>query len=140
MKRSSEQWRALIEAQPSSGQGVEEYCRQRQVTSSCFYRWRRFLTGTTGASSPWANPKPRPLPAIAGFAAVHLKHDHGEPRSLPGDSIRLMLAGGRELILPASMPTVRLVELLVALEGQPSTPEGWSSRLKIKPAGRELEV
>lgn len=123
MRRSSEQWRGLIEAQPSSGQGVEEYCRQRQVTSSCFYRWRRFLTGTTGASSPWANPKPRSLPAIAGFAAVHLKQDQGEPRSSPGDSIRLILAGGRELILPASMPTGRLVKLLVGLESKPTGPE-----------------
>jgi len=132
-RRSPEHWRALIEAQPSSGQGVEAYCRQRQVTSSCFYRWRRFLTGATGASSPWANSKPRPLPAVAGFAAVHLKQDQSEPRSVPDDSIRLMLAGGRELILPASMPTPRLVELLVALEGS-------SSRPNRKPTGREGKV
>jgi hypothetical protein len=117
VRRSPEQWRALIEAQPTSGQGVEEYCSQHQVTSSCFYRWRRFLTGTTGATSPWANLKS--LPAIKGFAAVHLKQDQSEPRSLPGDSMRLRLAGGRELILPVMMPIPRLVELLVALEGMP---------------------
>jgi hypothetical protein len=132
VRRSPEQWRALVEGQPASGQRVEEYCRGHQVTPSSFYRWQQFLSGNTGATSPWAKPKSRPLPAIAGFAAVHLKQDP-EPRSSPGDSIRLMLAGGRELILPASMPAGRLVELLVALESMPS-------RLESKPAKPEREV
>jgi hypothetical protein len=124
MRRSPEQWRALVEGQPSSGQSVEEYCRRHKVTSSSFYRWQQFLTGNTGATSPWAKPKLQPLPAIAGFATVHLKQDP-EPRSAPGDSIRLMLSGDRELILPASMPTPRLVELLAALERipKPAKPE-----------------
>ena len=132
VRRSPEQWRALVQAQPSSGQSVEEYCRRHQVTPSSFYRWQQFLTGNTGATSPWAKPKRPSAPVITGFAAVHLKQDP-EPGSAPGDSIRLLLAGGRELILPASMPTARLVELLVALEGMPL-------RVESKPAKPEREV
>lgn len=57
--------------------------------------------------------------AIDGFAAVKLVQDKNGPRSFPGESIRLLLAGGRELILPVSMPARLLVELLVALESKP---------------------
>ena len=129
MKRSPEEWHALIEAQPSSGLGVGSYCRQHQVTSSCFYRWRRLLTGTSGAMSPWAAKRRRtstsvePLPVIQGFATVQVSQGKIGPQSLPDESIRLLLAGGRELILPASMPAQRLVELLVALENKPSSLE-----------------
>ena len=118
-QRSAEQWRLLIEAQPASAQSVDEYCKQRRLTSSAFYRWRRFLTGKTGAASAWANPKRRRSRAIDGFAAVKLVQDENGPRSFPGESIRLLLAGGRELILPVSMPARLLVELLVALESKP---------------------
>jgi len=116
-QRSAEQWRLLIEAQPASAQSVDEYCRQRRLTPSAFYRWRRFLTGKTGAASAWANPKRRRSRAIEGFAAVQVVDKSG-PGSLPGESIRLLLAGGRELILPVSMPARLLVELLVALESK----------------------
>jgi hypothetical protein len=117
-QRLPEDWRLLIEAQASSGLGVEEYCRQQHLTPSCFYRWRRFLTGKTGAGSPWSNPKRRRLRTIDGFAAVQVVEGKSEPRSLPGESIRLLLAGGRELILPVSMPARRLAKLLMALESK----------------------
>lgn len=84
-------------------------------------------------TSPCAGTKRRRLPAIQGFAAVQVAQDPGEPRSLPGESIRLRLAGGRggrELILPESMPVRRLVELLVALEGAPALAEGKPSSLE----------
>jgi hypothetical protein len=118
-RRLPEDWRLLIEAQASAGLGVEEYCRQQRLTPSCFYRWRRFLAGTGGGTSPWANQRRRSLPAIAGFAAVRVASDQSKPQSLPGESIRLRLAGGRELILPVSMPASRLVELLIGLESPP---------------------
>jgi len=118
-RRLPEDWRLLIEAQATSGLGVKEYCRQQRLTPSCFYRWRRFLTGKTGAASAWANPKRRRSRAINGFAAVQMVEDKSEPRSLPGEPIRLLLAGGRELILPVSMPARRLAELLMALESKP---------------------
>jgi hypothetical protein len=118
-QRLPEDWRLLIEAQALSGLGVEEYCRQQRLTPSCFYRWRRFLAGAAGGTSPWANQKRRRSRAIDGFAAVRVVEDKSGERSLPGEPIRLLLAGGRELILPVSMPAQRLAELLMALESKP---------------------
>ena len=122
--RLPEQWRGVIEAQRRSGLCVEAYCRQQQITPSCFYRWRRFLSQTTGAASPWMGQKRRRqstssvglAPAIEGFAAVRVAAQTNVPRTLGDESIRLSLSGGRELILPVSMPVQRLAELLMALE------------------------
>jgi len=110
--RSVEQWRSLIEAQPGSGLGVEPYCRQHGISGSSFHRWRKLLMGATGTPSAWSK-KRRRAPAVGTFATVRVVEDGGEP---PGESIRLRMAGGRELILPASMPAERLADLLVALE------------------------
>jgi hypothetical protein len=65
-------------------------------------------------SSPTGQRKRRHAAAIDGFAAVRVVQERGEP--WPSEPMRLMLAGGRELRLPASMPARRLVELLAALE------------------------
>ena len=125
VRRSARQWRALIDAQPSSGLGVEEYCDRHQLSPSCFYRWRRCLSSTGGALSPWSKSR---RAAPEGFAAVRVVQEHHKsPRpSEPGggpEVIRLALAGGRELILPASTPVKRLAELLMALEDKASRPE-----------------
>ncbi len=123
-KRSPEQWRQLVGAQRCSGLGVEEYCRQQHLTSSCFYRWRRFLTGSTGAKSAWSKPAQPSPPQVQGFATVRVAAEQSKPwpagawgSGAAGESIRILLAGGRELILPVSMPTRRLVELVLGLEG-----------------------
>ena len=117
--RSPQQWRALIEAQPASGLGVEDYCRQHRLTSSCFYRWRRFLAGgsqatSPEATSPWAGQKKsRPAPSPTGFATVTVL-----PQAMEADEpIRLQLAHGRQLLLPASLPMDRLAALVEALDG-----------------------
>jgi hypothetical protein len=117
--RSPEQWRALIQAQPASGLGVEDYCRLHQLTSSCFYRWRRFLAGSPTASSPWMGQKKnRPSATPTGFAAVRVL-----PEARPLDEpIRLRLATGRELLLPASIGMDRLAELVMALDAGPAGP------------------
>ena len=96
-------------------------CRQQQITPNCFYRWRRFLTPSAGGTLPGANPTRRRLRTIDGFATVRVVEAPSQERALPGEGepIRLRLAGGRELVLPASMPARRLAELLMALEGQP---------------------
>jgi hypothetical protein len=113
VSRSAGEWRTLIEAQPSSGLGVEPYCRQHGITGSCFYRWRRFFSGATGTSSDLTKKKRRRAPIVGTFATVQVVEDRSEP---PSESIRLKIAGGRELMLPASMPAERLADLLVALE------------------------
>lgn len=120
VRRSAEQWRAMVEAQVSSGLSVVEYCGRQQITSSSFYRWRHFLSGAGGARSPWSKRK-RSAPSPEGFAAVRVVQNR-QP-GVGGEVIRLTLCGGRELILPASTPVQRLIELLVALEAKSCGPE-----------------
>lgn len=113
--RTREEWQALIDAQAASGQGVEAYCRQHGITTSCFYRWRRFLSGASGAATPWAGQKKRRSSGPVGFAQVKVVEDR-PPVPASAEPMRLRLAGGRELVLAASMPTARVAELLLALE------------------------
>lgn len=101
--RTQERWRALIEAQSVSGLGVEAYCRQHEIISSCIYRWRRFLTGTSGAASPWASKNKKRPPPLGGFASVNVAEDRSGPQTgVPRrEPIRLRLTGGRKLVLLA---------------------------------------
>jgi hypothetical protein len=123
-RRSAEQWRELIAEQTGSGVGVEAFCRNHRITSSCFYRWRRFLAGGDGQGvSPWAGDKarrggPGSRPGagpVRGFVPVHVRVDPADVSANAG-SIRLVLGAPRELILPASMPVDRLAGLIIALE------------------------
>lgn len=116
--RTREQWQALIDAQAASGQGVEAYCRQHGITTSCFYRWRRFLSGVSGVASPWAGHKKRRSAGPVGFAKVRVVEDRPAPPA-SAEPMRLRLAGGRELVLAASTPAARVAELLLALEARP---------------------
>ncbi|HSZ56309.1 MAG TPA: hypothetical protein VK797_11650 [Tepidisphaeraceae bacterium] len=120
VRRSAQQWQALVEAQPSSGLGVGDYCDRHQLSASCFYRWRRCLSEAGGARSPWCR-RQRSAPSPEGFAAVRVVQDR-QP-GVGGEVIRLTLCGGRELILPASTPVRRLVELVMALEDESLKPE-----------------
>jgi len=43
LRRSREEWRALLERFEHSGQGREEFCREQGLTRSSFDRWRRAL-------------------------------------------------------------------------------------------------
>jgi transposase-like protein len=134
VRRSPEQWRELIAGQLGSGLGVGAFCQHHQITSSCFYRWRRFLAGEGQThhpggqgSSPWAGRKKHRqdaglVEAKASPPLVKASPPPGFVRVAVADTssndgpIRLVLRGGRELILPASMPIDRLAELIMALE------------------------
>ena len=117
VKRTREQWQALIDAQAASGQGVEAYCRQHGITTSCFYRWRRFLSGVSGAATPWAGHKKRRSAGPVGFAKVKVVEDRPAVPAV-AEPMRLRLAGGRELVMAASTPAARVAELLLALEAR----------------------
>ena len=116
--RTREQWQALIDGQAASGLWIEAYCRQHGITTSCFYRWRRFLSGASGAATPWAGHKKRRAAGPVGFAKVKVVEDRpAVPAS--AEPMRLRLAGWRELVLAASTPAARVAELLLALEARP---------------------
>ena len=48
VRRSREEWHALLERFERSGQRREEFCREQGLTRSSFDRWRRAL-GRTGS-------------------------------------------------------------------------------------------
>jgi len=110
----AEVWRERVEDQRASGQTVRGWCQARGIRGQSFYWWRRRL----GLGPPI------PGPATPGLARVRM----AEPAaSVEGEAftgcLRLRLAGEtrggarvRELILPASMPTERVAELVRALE------------------------
>ena len=106
--------RRRIEDQRASGQSVRAWCLASGTREHSFYFWRKRLSPS--ASSPGPRRASNASSPVA-LARVNLL----EPGTL--DPLRLRLAGGRELILPASMPMSRLAELIVALEagGQVST-------------------
>jgi hypothetical protein len=43
VSKESEQWKALILEQQSSGLGIQAFCDQKQLTSSRFYYYRSLL-------------------------------------------------------------------------------------------------
>ena len=44
VRRTWEEWRALVERQRESGLSVSEFCCREQTTENSFYRWRRRLS------------------------------------------------------------------------------------------------
>lgn len=50
-RRGESYWRALVDRQAASGQGVAEFCAQASVTECTFRRWRQRLRGAGQAQS-----------------------------------------------------------------------------------------
>ncbi|MCM8600040.1 MAG: transposase [Candidatus Accumulibacter sp.] len=49
LRRSAEEWRALIAEYEGGAGGVEEFCRCRGISAASFYRWRGRLGTSPGA-------------------------------------------------------------------------------------------
>jgi hypothetical protein len=107
---TAERWRERIVAQQASGQSVRAWCRAHDCHEHAFYWWRARL----GLSPKSGVKRQRRRPASAGFAEVIVD------RSVSAEAMTLRLRGGRELVLPASMPVTRLAELVRAIEGAAS--------------------
>jgi len=131
----AQRWRRRLDEQLASGLSVALWCRNNGCRRQSFYYWQSRLEhrGTAcpqksnvdgSASCPREAQPTREamdrfvelvdrLPAAGPLAPQ-------EPLAfgpLAGEPLRLRLAGGRELLLPASMPTASLAQLLRALEG-----------------------
>ncbi len=104
----AEDWRRRIEAQRAGGTTVRAWCQANGVREHAFYWWRARL-GLSPATRD-AGRTPRAKAKVAGLARVVV----AAASFVEGP--RLRLAGGHELILPASMPVGRVAELLVAVE------------------------
>lgn len=100
-------WRGRIEAQRASGQSVRAWCQANGAREHSFFWWRVRL-GLSGAKRRRSLEPSKTESSPLAFAQV-LVNAGSEP-------LRVRLAGERELILPASMPMPRVVELLAELE------------------------
>jgi len=114
----AELWQQRIAQQRQAMLSVAQFCKLNGLSRHSFYRWRRRFAFDAAAGSDAvcsAEDSPSPLekglasssPA-GGFAAVLV--------SLGVEPLRLKLAGGRELILPASMPPESIAQLVHEIE------------------------
>lgn len=124
--RTAELWRERVLAQQASGQSVRGWCRANNCPEHGFYWWRARL----GLSPASARERRRlPKAASIGFARVAVEPSATSATTFAAASaaavsgptsaaerIRLSLAGGRELLLPASMPVEQIARLVRAIE------------------------
>jgi hypothetical protein len=109
--KAADVWRERVVAQQASGEAVRAWCRAHGCPEHGFYWWRAKLGLSPVASATARRQRRRSRPVH--FAEVVVERPEAEP-------IVLRLGGGRELVLPASMPVTRLAELLRAVEGAAS--------------------
>jgi len=72
-------WSSLILEQRGSGQTVEAFCRERGLTASQFYTWRKRLRGSAAErflEVQLAKPAARPMPAKRGGVEIRLAEGH----------------------------------------------------------------
>lgn len=65
--------------QGGSGQTVEAFCRERRLTTSQFYTWRKRLRGSVPErflEVQVAKPAARPMPAKRGGVEIRLAEGH----------------------------------------------------------------
>jgi hypothetical protein len=103
--KAADVWRERVVAQRASGQAVRAWCRQHGCHEHGFYWWRAKLGLSPRSAGRRQRRRSRPI----AFAEVMIERSAAEP-------IVLRLRGGRELLLPPSMPVTRLAELLRAIE------------------------
>ena len=68
-------WRGLIAEQGESGETVEAFCRERGLTTSQFYTWRKRLRGSVAGrflEVQIAKPAARPAPTKRGAIEIRL--------------------------------------------------------------------
>jgi hypothetical protein len=99
---TAQAWRERITSQKASGQSIRGWCRDNGQHEHAFYWWRARL-----GLSPRSARKRRLVKPVR-FAEVVV--NHVEP-------VCLRLAGGRELVLPASMGVEQVAKLVRAIEG-----------------------
>jgi len=106
MNGTADVWRERIVAQQASGQSIRAWCRAHDCHEHGCYWWRARLglSPTSGVKRQYRRRTP------VGFAEVIVE------RPAIGEPMSLRLAGGRELILPASMPVEHVVRLVQAIE------------------------
>ena len=104
---TADAWRERIAAHGDSGQSIRAWCRENNCHEHSFYWWRSRL----GLSPQSVTKRPRRPARAIKFAEVVVDRAASE-------SVCPRLNGGRELVLPASMPVEQLAKLIHAVEAQ----------------------
>ena len=113
---TADTWRERIAAQQAGGQSIRVWCRENGCHEHAFYWWRAKLGLSPAARRPRrraGSVKPMHFAKIIVRPTTSGK----SPAMSSAEPIRLSLIGGRELILPASMPVEQIARLLRAIEG-----------------------
>jgi hypothetical protein len=112
MEARAQTWQRRLEDQRTSGLSIAVWCRNNGCCRQSFYRWQaRLGHGASEASA-------------AGFTEIRLAPPAQPLGPLCPEPLRLRLIGGRELLVPMSMPATSLVQLLHALETPAAS--GWT--------------
>lgn len=106
-------WRDRIEAQRASGESVRAWCLANNSREHSFFWWRAKL-----GLSPARRPSRRPAKPLA-FARVVVEPSVVVAKPPAAETLRLRLAGGRELIFPPSMPVEQVAKLVRVIEASP---------------------
>ena len=108
-------WRERIESQRASGQSIRAWCRENSHHEHTFYGWR----GRLGLSPGPARKRRSRQGGGFGFTQVVVgrRAVATSPVANLAEPILLRLAGGRELVLPMSMPVRQIAGLVRELEG-----------------------
>jgi hypothetical protein len=109
----ADSWRERITVQRASGQSIRAWCRQNGLPEHAYYWWRCRL-----GLSPARKRRSRQARDL-GFAQVVVgRAAVVEPPVWSGvEPIVLRFSGGRELVLPGSMPVGQIAGLIRELEG-----------------------
>ena len=104
--KTADVWRERIVAWQASGQSVRGWCKKHGCHEHAFYWWRAKL-----GLSPSPRKRRRVTKPVR-FAEVVV-----ERSPVVGEPIRLLLGGGRELVLPVAMSVKDAAALVRAIEG-----------------------
>jgi transposase-like protein len=93
-------WSDLISEQSQSGQTVEAFCRERGLTTSQFYTWRKRLRGS----------------AAQQFLEVQVARAAARPSPVNRGGIEIRLAEGRCVLVEPGFDPNHLRAVMAALE------------------------
>jgi hypothetical protein len=111
-KDASARWRKLVEDQQASGLPVSAFCRERGIAAASLFAWRRRLAGGEAVFRPVkvaATPSPSREDGGGGGG-----DGRGE------GAVELHLPGGRLLMVRRGFDRQLLVDVIRALEAEPS--------------------
>jgi len=93
-------WSRQISEQSQSGQTVEAFCRERGLTTSQFYTWRKRLRRSSARQ----------------FLEVQVTRTPSQPTAGPGRAIEICLSGGQLIRVEPGFDAKHLRAVVAALE------------------------